>query len=98
MSVNMHYDYADRKNGRSGQLLPRRRRGSARRHLRTDDLSRERHARRQKFAGYSLAEADNLRKAMGKKSREVMADARARSRRGLNVWVMGRCSASNCST
>jgi DNA polymerase-3 subunit alpha len=31
----------------------------------------------QKFAGYSLAEADNLRKAMGKKSREVMAAARA---------------------
>jgi DNA polymerase-3 subunit alpha len=30
----------------------------------------------QKFAGYSLAEADNLRKAMGKKSREVMATAR----------------------
>jgi DNA polymerase-3 subunit alpha len=30
----------------------------------------------QKFAGYSLAEADNLRKAMGKKSREVMAKAR----------------------
>ncbi|HRC47699.1 MAG TPA: DNA polymerase III subunit alpha, partial [Ilumatobacteraceae bacterium] len=31
----------------------------------------------QKFAGYSLAEADNLRKAMGKKSREVMAAARS---------------------
>ena len=30
----------------------------------------------QKFAGYSLAEADNLRKAMGKKVREVMAQAR----------------------
>ena len=30
----------------------------------------------QKFAGYSLAEADNLRKAMGKKSREVMAKER----------------------
>ncbi len=30
----------------------------------------------QKFAGYSLAEADNLRKAMGKKVREVMAKAR----------------------
>ena len=30
----------------------------------------------QKFAGYSLAEADNLRKAMGKKVREVMAKER----------------------
>ncbi|MEN9821738.1 MAG: polymerase alpha subunit, partial [Actinomycetota bacterium] len=31
----------------------------------------------QRFAGYSLAEADNLRKAMGKKVREVMAKERA---------------------
>ena len=47
MSVNMHYDYADRKNGRKPvELLPRRRRGGARRHLRPDDLSGERHARR----------------------------------------------------
>lgn len=30
----------------------------------------------QKFAGYSLAQADSLRKAMGKKSREVMAKER----------------------
>ena len=30
----------------------------------------------QKFAGYSLADADNLRKAMGKKVREVMAKER----------------------
>ena len=47
MSVNMHYDYADRKNGRKPvELLPRRRRGGARRHLRPDDLSGERDARR----------------------------------------------------
>jgi DNA polymerase III subunit alpha len=32
----------------------------------------------QKFAGYSLAEADNLRKACGKKSRPVMAAERAK--------------------
>src|SRR3546814_16923517 len=30
----------------------------------------------QKFAGYTLAQADSLRKAMGKKSREVMAKER----------------------
>ena len=30
----------------------------------------------QKFAGYSLAEADNLRKACGKKIRELMAKER----------------------
>ena len=32
----------------------------------------------QKFAGYSLAEADNLRKACGKKIRELMAKERAK--------------------
>src|SRR5688500_15886907 len=31
----------------------------------------------QKFAGYSLAEADSLRKAVGKKKRELMAKERA---------------------
>ena len=36
----------------------------------------------QKFAGYSLAEADNLRKACGKKIRELMAGAR-QVRRGV---------------
>ena len=35
----------------------------------------------QKFAGYSLAEADNLRKACGKKNREIMAKERAGLRR-----------------
>ena len=77
MSVNMHYDYADRKNGRkpveyfhpdAEEVL--------------DDtfglmIYQESVMRvAQRFAGYSLAEADNLRKAMGKKSREVMAKAR----------------------
>jgi DNA polymerase-3 subunit alpha len=37
----------------------------------------------QKFAGYSLAEADNLRKAMGKKVREQMAAARDGFERGV---------------
>src|SRR3978361_2132571 len=32
----------------------------------------------QKFAGYSLEEADNLRKAAGKKIREVMAKERTK--------------------
>ena len=31
----------------------------------------------QRFAGYSLAEADNLRKACGKKDRAIMAKERA---------------------
>ena len=37
----------------------------------------------QKFAGYSLAEADNLRKACGKKIRELMAKEREQVRRRL---------------
>jgi DNA polymerase-3 subunit alpha len=77
MSANMHYDYADRKNARkpveyfhddASEIL--------------DDtyglmIYQESVMRvAQKFAGYSLAEADSLRKAMGKKSRDVMAQAR----------------------
>ena len=44
----------------------------------------------QKFAGYSLAEADNLRKAMGKKSREVMAAARQAFEDGCENTGYGR--------
>ena len=77
MSVNMHYDYADRKNNRKPVE-----------HFHPDAeavlgdtyglmIYQESVMRvAQKFAGYSLAEAYNLRKAMGKKSREVMAAAR----------------------
>ncbi|MBK8333155.1 MAG: DNA polymerase III subunit alpha [Acidimicrobiaceae bacterium] len=78
MSVNMHYDYADRKNGRqAGQFF----------HPDAEEVLGDTYGLMiyqesvmrvaQKFAGYSLAEADNLRKAMGKKSREVMAAARS---------------------
>ena len=69
MSVNMHYDYADRKNGRKPVEYF---------HDDADELLGDTYGLMiyqesvmrvaQKFAGYSLAEADNLRKAMGKKS------------------------------
>ena len=78
MSVNMHYDYADRKNGRQAVSYF---------HEDAEEVLGDTYGLMiyqesvmrvaQKFAGYSLAEADNLRKAMGKKSREVMAAARA---------------------
>ncbi len=78
MSVNMHYDYADRKNGRQAVSYF---------HAAAEEVLGDTYGLMiyqesvmrvaQKFAGYSLAEADNLRKAMGKKSREVMAAARA---------------------
>ena len=77
MSVNMHYDYADRMNGRQevsyfhddavevlgdtyGLMIYQ------------ESVMRV----AQKFAGYSLAEADNLRKACGKKIREAIAEER----------------------
>jgi len=77
MSVNMHYDYADRKNNRQPVEYF---------HPDAEEILGDTYGLMiyqesvmrvaQKFAGYSLAEADNLRKAMGKKSREVMAQER----------------------
>jgi DNA polymerase III subunit alpha len=79
MAANMHNDYADRKNGRkpiqyfhpdAEQLLAD-----------TYGLMIYQEAVMrvaQKFAGYSLAEADLLRKSMGKKSRSLMAKERER--------------------
>ncbi len=77
MSVNMHYDYADRKNGRQPVSYF---------HADAEAVLGDTYGLMiyqesvmrvaQKFAGYSLADADSLRKAMGKKSREVMAKAR----------------------
>ncbi len=78
MSANMHNDYADRKNGRkpieffhpdAEELL------SDTYGLMIYQESVMRVA--QKFAGYSLAQADSLRKACGKKDREIMARERA---------------------
>jgi DNA polymerase-3 subunit alpha len=77
MAANMHNDYADRKNGRKPVE-----------YLHPDAaevlgdtyglcIYQEGVMRiAQKFAGYSLAEADNLRKAAGKKRREIMAAER----------------------
>src|SRR4029078_1091532 len=74
MAANMHNDYADRKNGRNPipslhpdleELL------SDTQGLMIYQESMMRVA--QKFAGYSLEEADNLRKAAGKKVRAIMA-------------------------
>ncbi len=77
MAANMHNDYADRKNGRKpveyihpdAEALLADTYG-----LMIYQESVMRMA--QKFAGYSLAEADSLRKAMGKKIREAMEKER----------------------
>lgn len=77
MAANMHMDYADRKNGRKpieylhkdlAEIL-----GDTQ-GLMIYQESMMRVA--QKFAGFTLEEADNLRKAAGKKIREVMAKQR----------------------
>ena len=77
MAANMHNDYADRKNGRKPIIYEH------------DDLApiladtqglmiyQESMMRvAQKIAGYSLEEADNLRKACGKKIRSLLAAER----------------------
>ncbi len=79
MAANMHNDYADRKNNRqeitylhddAKEIL-----GSTY-GLMIYQESVMRIA--QKFAGYSLADADNLRKACGKKIREMIAKERVK--------------------
>jgi DNA polymerase-3 subunit alpha len=78
MAMNMHNDYADRKNGRqpvellhddAAEMLS----GTYGLMIYQESMMRI----AQKFAGYSLEEADNLRKACGKKIREVMAKEKA---------------------
>ena len=91
MSVNMHYDYADRKNERkeveyfhpdAEEVL------SDTFGLMIYQESVMRVA--QKFAGYSLAQADNLRKACGKKVRELMALERDAFEEGCEETGYGR--------
>jgi DNA polymerase-3 subunit alpha len=77
MAANMHNDYADRKNGRKPiEYL----------HPEMEEILGDTYGLMifqeslmrvaQRFAGYSLEEADNLRKACGKKIRELMAKER----------------------
>jgi DNA polymerase III subunit alpha len=91
MAANMHNDYADRKNGRkpieylhpdAEEIL-----GSTQ-GLMIYQESVMRIA--QKFAGYSLADADNLRKACGKKIRELIAKEREQFEAGCEANGYGR--------
>jgi DNA polymerase III subunit alpha len=91
MSVNMHYDYADRKNERKPVQYF---------HPDAEDVLSDTFGLMiyqesvmrvaQKFAGYSLAEADNLRKACGKKIREMMARERDSFELGCERTGYGR--------
>ncbi len=90
MAANMHNDYADRKNGRQAvsylhpDLEP----------ILADTyglmIYQESVMRvAQKFAGYSLEEADNLRKACGKKIRALIAAEREKFVAGCQAQGYG---------
>lgn len=90
MAANMHNDYADRKNGRKPveYLHPDAAEILADTYgLMIFQESVMRIA--QKFAGYSLAEADNLRKACGKKIREMIAKERQKFVAGCDAQGYG---------
>jgi DNA polymerase-3 subunit alpha len=91
MGVNMHNDYADIKNGRKEITYD---------HPDAKEILEETFGlmiyqelmmrMSQQFAGYSLADADNLRKACGKKKREVMAAEKAKFVDGCETTGYGR--------
>jgi DNA polymerase-3 subunit alpha len=77
MAANMHNDYADRKNGRKEITYLHPDMAQALESTYGLCVYQEEMMRlSQVFAGYSLEEADNLRKAAGKKVREIMAKER----------------------
>lgn len=91
MSENMHNDFADFKNGRklaqyfhpdAVELLA----DTFGLMIYQESIMRV----AQKFAGYSLADADNLRKACGKKIRELMVKERVTFEDGCENTKYGR--------
>src|SRR5258706_1414019 len=90
MAANMHNDYADYKNERK----PRKELHPEVSELLKDTYSlmiyQESMMRvAQKFAGYTLADADNLRKACGKKDRELIAKERQKFIAGCDTTGYG---------
>ncbi len=79
MAANMHNAYADRKNGRKPVAWLHPDLEAVLEDTYGLMIYQESVMRvAQKMAGYSLAEADNLRKACGKKKRELMAVERSK--------------------
>ncbi|MBJ7281733.1 MAG: DNA polymerase III subunit alpha [Acidimicrobiia bacterium] len=91
MGANMHTAYADRKNGRKPVEFD---------HADLEEILSPTYGLMiyqeqlmrvsQRLAGYSLAEADNLRKATGKKDRELIAKERAKFVDGCETEGYGR--------
>jgi DNA polymerase-3 subunit alpha len=90
MAANMHFDYADRKNGRKPVTYI---------HEDLEPLLADTYGLMifqesvmrvaQKFAGYSLAEADNLRKACAKKVRAMIVKERGKFVAGCEATGYG---------
>jgi len=90
MSVNMHNDFADRKNGRKKVVYF---------HPDAEEVLGDTYGLMiyqesvmrvaQRFAGYTLAEADNLRKACGKKERALMEKERSKFELGCDTSGYG---------
>ncbi|GIU83314.1 MAG: DNA polymerase III subunit alpha [Acidimicrobiales bacterium] len=91
MGANMHHQYADRKNGREPVTYE---------HPDLEEILADTYGLMiyqesvmqvaQRIAGYSLAEADNLRKACGKKIRELIAAEREKFIEGCERQGYGR--------
>ncbi len=91
MGVNMHYDFADRKNGRQKVAYFHPDAEAVLGDTYGLMIYQESVMRvAQRFAGYSLAEADNLRKACGKKVRELMEKERSKFEDGCESSGYGR--------
>jgi DNA polymerase-3 subunit alpha len=91
MAANMHNDFADRKNGRKpiSYLHPELEAILADTYgLMIYQESVMRVA--QKFAGYTLAESDSIRKAAGKKDRSIMAMEREKFEAGCETTGYGK--------
>jgi DNA polymerase III subunit alpha len=90
MAANMHNDYADRKNGRKPVSYLHQDAAEILGDTYGLMIFQESVMRiAQKFAGYSLAEADNLRKACGKKIREMIAQEREKFVAGCDTQGYG---------
>jgi DNA polymerase-3 subunit alpha len=90
MAANMHNDYADRKNGRKPVDYEHEDAKEVLGDTYGLMIYQESMMRiAQKFAGYSLAEADNLRKACGKKNKELIAKERVKFTEGCEATGYG---------
>src|SRR5476651_1241523 len=95
MAANMHYDYADRKNGRKPISYVHPDMAEVLADTQGLMIYQESMMRvAQKFAGYSLEDADNLRKAAGKKVRAIMAKEREKFVAGCEATGYGRAIGS----